>query len=76
MGSQALQSQVVGDVNVKDDEDICSICFDPLHEGVVHIPKEQQKNWDARIEMLLETIQYWIDNQSEKQIEIIQLYYY
>ena len=33
MDSQASQSQVVGDVNVKDDEDICSICFEPLDEG-------------------------------------------
>ena len=50
--------------------------FHSCKKGVVHIPKEQQKNWDARIEMLLEKIQYWIDNKSEKQIEIIQLYYY
>ena len=33
MDSQASQSQVVGDVNVKDDEDICSICFESLDEG-------------------------------------------
>tara|TARA_B100001093_G_scaffold91781_2_gene83909 strand:- start:765 stop:1763 length:999 start_codon:yes stop_codon:yes gene_type:complete len=37
MDSQALQSQVVGDVNLKDDEDICSICFDPLDEGPTQI---------------------------------------
>ena len=37
MDSQASQSQVVGDVSVKDDEDICSICFDLLHEGRTQI---------------------------------------
>ena len=52
-----------------------SSCWKLNKKGVVHIPKEQQKNWDTRIEVLLETIQYWIDNQSEKQIEIIELFY-
>ena len=50
-------------------------CWKHNKKGIVHIPKEQQKNWDARIEVLLETIQYWIDNQSEKQIEIVELFY-
>jgi len=50
-------------------------CWKLNKKGVVHIPKEQQKNWDARIEVLLETIQYWIDNKSEKQIEIFTLYF-
>jgi hypothetical protein len=49
-------------------------CWKHNKKGIVHIPKEQQKNWDARIEVLLETIQYWIDNQSEK-IEIVELFY-
>ena len=50
-------------------------CWKLNKKGIVHIPKEQQKNWDARIKVLLETIQYWIDNQSEKQIEIVELFY-
>ena len=33
------------------------------------------KNERNRITMLLETIQYWIDNQSEKQIYIEELFY-
>ena len=50
-------------------------CWKLNKMGVVHLPRNQQKNWDARIKVLLETIQYWIDNQSEKQIETIELYY-
>ena len=50
-------------------------CWKHNKKGIVHIPKEQQKNWDARIKVLLETILYWIDNQSEKQIEIVELFY-
>ena len=49
-------------------------CWKLNKKGIVHIPKEQQKNWDTRIEVLLKTIQYWIDNQSEKQIETIELF--
>ncbi len=55
--------------------EIVPSCWKHNKKGVVHIPKEQQKNWDTRIEVLLETIQYWIDNQSEKQIEIVELFY-
>ena len=33
------------------------------------------KNERNRINMLVETIQYWIDNQSEKQIETVELFY-
>jgi len=50
-------------------------CWKLNKKGVVHIPKEQQKNWDTRIEVLLETIQYWIDNKSEKNIETFELFY-
>ena len=43
--------------------------------GVVHIPKDQQNAWNNRIQQLLDTIQYWIENKSEKQIEIVELFY-
>ena len=50
-------------------------CWKLNKKGVVDIPSEQKKNWDARIETLLKRIQYWIDNQSEKQIHIEELFY-
>ena len=43
--------------------------------GVMQIIKTKQKEWEERIETLKQQIQYWIDNPSEKTIEIIELFY-
>ena len=43
--------------------------------GMVMIPQSKQTEWDNRIQTLISQIQYWIDNPSEKTIEIIELYY-
>ena len=43
--------------------------------GVMQITKTKQKEWEERIESLRQQIQYWIDNQTEKTIEIIELFY-
>ena len=43
--------------------------------GVMQITKTKQKEWEDRIESLKQQIQYWIDNQTEKIVEIIELFY-
>jgi hypothetical protein len=43
--------------------------------GVMQITKTKQKEWEERIEALKQQIQYWIDNPTEKTIEIIELFY-
>jgi len=43
--------------------------------GVMQIAKTKQKEWDERINTLKQQIQYWIDNPTEKTIEIIELFY-
>ena len=43
--------------------------------GVMSIIKTKQLEWDERINILKEQIQYWIDNPTEKTIEIIELFY-
>ena len=43
--------------------------------GVMQITKTKQKEWEERIETLKHQIQYWIDNTTEKTIEIIELFY-
>ena len=35
----------------------------------------KEKEWEERINTLKEEIQYWIDNETEKTIEIIELFY-
>jgi hypothetical protein len=43
--------------------------------GVMQITKTKQKEWEDRIKNLKQQIQYWIDNKTEKTIEIIELFY-
>ena len=43
--------------------------------GVYQIMKTKMKEWDDRINTLKEQIQYWIDNPSEKTVEIVELFY-
>ena len=43
--------------------------------GVMQIQKTKQKEWEERIEALKHQIQYWIDNPTEKTIEIVELFY-
>jgi len=43
--------------------------------GVMQIMKTKQKEWEERITVLKQQIQYWVDNRAEKTIEIIELFY-
>jgi hypothetical protein len=43
--------------------------------GIMQITKTRQKEWEERIETLKQQIQYWIDNPTEKTVEIIELFY-
>ena len=50
-------------------------CWELNKLGLMTIPKNKQKEWEQRIETLKQQIQYWIDNQTEKTVEIIELFY-
>jgi hypothetical protein len=50
-------------------------CWKLNNLGVVQIAKNKQKEWEERIETLKQQIQYWIDNPTEKTVEIIELFY-
>ena len=43
--------------------------------GVMQITKTKQNEWEKRIESLKQEIQYWIENKTEKTIEIVELFY-
>jgi hypothetical protein len=43
--------------------------------GILTIPKTKLEEWEIRITTLINQIQYWIDNPTEKTIEIIELFY-
>lgn len=50
-------------------------CWKMNKLGVVQIMKTKEKEWEERIEVLKQQIQYWIDNPSVKTVEIIELFY-
>ncbi len=43
--------------------------------GVMHVPKDRQREWEERISTLKNHVMYWINHPSEKTIEIIKLFY-
>ena len=52
-----------------------SSCWRTNKQGVIQIMKTRMTEWEERINILNEQIQYWIDNKSNKTIEIIELFY-
>jgi hypothetical protein len=50
-------------------------CWSINKQGISVINKNDKRDWIARLKTLTTQIQYWIDNKTEKTIEIIQLYY-
>lgn len=43
--------------------------------GVLVIDPKKAIEWERRLNVLIEQIKYWVNNQSEKMIEIVQLFY-
>ena len=43
--------------------------------GVMRIIKHKELEWAKRIDVLKQQIQYWIDNPTDKTIEIVELFY-
>jgi hypothetical protein len=54
---------------------IVKSCWKINRLGIMQIQKTKEKEWEERIEKLKQQIQYWIDNPTEKTIEIIELFY-
>ena len=43
--------------------------------GVLDISKSKRDEWHTRIDMLLQQLEYWIDNIPHKTVEIVELFY-
>ena len=50
-------------------------CWRLNKQGIMTIMKTKEEEWKQRVDKLKETIQHWIDNMSDKTIEIVELYY-
>jgi hypothetical protein len=55
--------------------EVVKSCWKLNKIGVMTISPKKQKEWEERIETVKQQIQYWIENPSEKTVEIVELYY-
>jgi len=79
--SQDLQHRPIAFIRFNPDDytnqdgELIKSCWRLNKLGVMLIVKNKQKEWEERIETLKQQIQYWIDNPTEKTIEIVELFY-
>ena len=50
-------------------------CWKVNKSGLMKIMKTKEKEWEERIQALLQQIQYWMDHPSDKMVEIVELFY-
>jgi hypothetical protein len=50
-------------------------CWRSNKMGVMQIMKSKIVEWETRINSLKDQIQYWVDNPTEKMVEIVELFY-
>ena len=50
-------------------------CFSRTKQGFLIIPKSKKNEWNDRLNVLHETIKYWMKNTTDKTVEVVQLYY-
>jgi len=50
-------------------------CWKVNKLGVMQIMKTKEVEWNERIACLKQQIQYWIENPTEKTVEIVELFY-
>ena len=63
------------DAYTNQDNVVVKSCWKVNKMGVIQVAKNKQNEWEERIVMLKEQIQYWIANPSEKTVSIIELFY-
>ena len=63
------------DSYINQDGNEITSCWRTNKKGVIQIMKTKMSEWEERINILNQQIQYWIDNKTNKTIEIIQLFY-
>lgn len=63
------------DEYIKDDGEIIKSCWKINKSGLLNIVKSKEKEWEHRIAVLKDQINYWIHNVTEKTIETVELFY-
>ena len=52
-----------------------SSCWSLDNKGLCIIKKSKKDEWDKRLNSLETQINYWINNKTDKTVEVIQLFY-
>ena len=50
-------------------------CWGINKNGILSVKKTKQKEWEKRLNILKETIDYWTVNKTDKMVEVIQLFF-
>lgn len=50
-------------------------CWKYNKNGVMKVDPKMENEWESRIKCLLEQIKYWVENPTEKTVEVVQLFY-
>lgn len=50
-------------------------CFSRTKQGFLVIPKSKQAEWNNRLTVLHDTVEYWMKNTTNKTIEVVHLFY-
>jgi hypothetical protein len=59
----------------KNGESKITSCWNYTKKGLMSVKKSKEKEWSNRLETLKETVEYWMNNQIEKTIELVYLFY-
>ena len=57
------------------DGNIVDSCWEATKQGVLRVAPKKQQEWEHRLECLVEQIQYWIENETNKTVEVVELFY-
>lgn len=50
-------------------------CWSYNSLGVMRVSKKKEKEWNHRINILLDQIKYWMDNDCLRMVTIVELFY-
>jgi hypothetical protein len=54
---------------------IITSCWRLNQRGVMSIVRNKEREWKERLSVLMEQIQYWVENPTEKMVEVVELFY-
>ena len=58
------------------DGNIVDSCWEATtKQGILRVAPKKQQEWEHRLECLVDQIQYWTENETNKTVEVVELFY-